>query len=172
MLRRSNRVAQDVSVPSTYVQTLQKKREEVLAEVRKLRAEMSELGARAASKENQLKNIEDLLSLEGEPIDQDQAGVQEAAHSGSKFIEHAYRLLEKAAKPMHYRELAELITGDGAYIPGQDPPANLLAHMSRDARFGRTRSRGVYGLADWPAVRAASRSKRSGAPASRRRGAK
>lgn len=159
-------------MPSTYVQTLQKKRDEVLSEVRKLRAEMSELGARVASKENQLKNIEDLLSLEGESVDQDQAGVQEAAHSGSKFIEHAHRLLAEAAKPMHYRELAELLTRDGAYIPGQDPPANLLAHMSRDARFGRTRSRGVYGLSDWPAVRAASRSTRSGTRAPRRRGVK
>jgi uncharacterized protein (UPF0297 family) len=143
-----------------YVETLQKKREEVLAEVRSLRSEMSDMAARVASKENQLKNIEDLLSLEGEGIEEVGGGAQESPHAGSRFIDHAYRLLAEAGKPVHYRELARLLTRDGAYIPGQDAAANLLAHMSRDERFGRTRSRGVYGLADWPAVRAATKGTR------------
>ena len=142
---------------SSYVQTLRNKREEVLADIRRLRAEMSELGAQVASKENQLKNIEDLLNLEGEVLETTGGDGQEAGPSGSKFIDLAYRLLSDAGKPMHYRELAELLARDGAYVPGQDPAANLLAHMSRDERFGRTRSRGVYGLAEWPAVRAARR---------------
>jgi len=153
---------------STYIQTLQKKRDEVLAEVRTLRTELSELNAAIASKENQLKNIDDLLALEGEAAQSDSAGSPDSVPSGSKFIEHAYRLLSDAAKPMHYRELADLLARDHVFIPGQDPAANLLAHMSRDGRFGRTRSRGMYGLSDWPAVRAASRPSRSSRPRRRR----
>jgi len=156
-------------VAASYVQTLRNKREEVLAEIRRLRAEMSELGAKAASKENQLKNIEDLLALEGEGLDPTGGDVQETGPSGSKFIDLAYRLLGDAGKPMHYRELADLLVREGAYVPGQDPAANLLAHMSRDERFGRARSRGVYGLAEWPAVRAARRAAAPKRRATRRR---
>ncbi len=155
---------------STYIQTLQKKRDDVLAEVRKLRAEMTEINAVIGSKESQLRNLDDLLALEGAPVQSDGVGSTDAVPEGSKFIEHAHRLLSDAAKPMHYRELADLLARDHVFIPGQDPAANLLAHMSRDGRFGRTRSRGVYGLSDWPAVRAASRSSRASRPQRRASG--
>lgn len=154
---------------SAYIQTLQKKRDEVLAEIRKLRAELTTINAALGSKENQLRNLDDLLALEGAAAKSDGVGSTDAVPEGSKFIEHAYRLLSEAAKPMHYRELAELLARDQVFIPGQDPAANLLAHMSRDGRFGRTRSRGVYGLSDWPAVRAATRSSRPSRPRRRPR---
>jgi len=149
---------------ATYVQTLRVKREEVLKEIRSLRDQMSEISGRVALKESQLKNLEDLLSLEGDAAQNEGGSEPDTAGTSAHFLEQAYRALEQAGKPMHYRELAELLTRDGAYIPGQDPGANLLSHMSRDGRFGRTRSRGVYGLTEWPAVRAAAKS-----PASRSR---
>jgi hypothetical protein len=142
---------------SSYVQTLRTKREEVLGEIRALRDQISEISTRVALKESQLKNLEDLLTLEGDVAQQDGRQEADAVAPSARFIEQAYRVLEQAGKPLHYRELAELLGRDGAYIPGQDPAANLLSHMSRDVRFGRTRSRGVYGLTEWPAVRAAAK---------------
>lgn len=154
---------------SAYIETLQRKRDEVLTEVRKLRDDLSAINTAIAGKENQLRNLDDLLALEGAASPSEDGDSLKGQAEGSKFIDHAYRLLSDAAKPMHYRELADLLTRDHVFVPGQDPAANLLAHMSRDVRFGRTRSRGVYGLSDWPAVRAASRSTRSSRP--RRRSA-
>jgi hypothetical protein len=62
----------------------------------------------------------------------------------------AYHVLAKLdnAKPVHYRDLADLITAQGKLIPGREPAANLISHLSRDKRFVRT-GRGMYALAEW-----------------------
>jgi hypothetical protein len=53
-----------------------------------------------------------------------------------------------------------LLAERDVYVPGKDPAANLIAHLLRDARFGRAAGRGMYGLAGWPIVRAAISSRR------------
>ena len=77
----------------------------------------------------------------------------------------AYEKLSQSAtkEPIHYRRLADLIIADGKLIPGQDPAANLISHLSRDTRFVRV-GRGTYGLAEWglePVKKVSSRKKKS-----------
>jgi len=58
------------------------------------------------------------------------------------FLEVAHDHLLQHGR-MHYVELTRELRDAGVFIPGVKPEANLLAHMSRDARFTKV-DRGVY----------------------------
>jgi hypothetical protein len=134
----------------SYVDSLRQKRIDVLGEIETLRQRVVELSSRLTVKENQLRNIDDLLRLET-PSDATASpsngiGVPVRA----KIRDRAYEALKERGVPLHYRELATRLAQSDVYIPGQDPAANLIAHLSRDARFLRTEGRGMYGLVEWP----------------------
>lgn len=149
----------------TYVDVLREKRREVLSDIEQLRAQASEIASRVAAKEGQLRNLEELLALEGgEPrLDGPESDVVARAPStqAQRFTDAAVTLLTEQSVPLHYQEIARLLAERDVYIPGKDPGANLIAHMLRDSRFGRATGRGMYGLADWPAVVAAKAPSRS-----------
>lgn len=160
-------------MPLTYVEVLRDKRQTVVAEIERLRAEAAAIANRIATKESQLHNLEDLLALEGDsgaPPPSRLEGSSASARS-QRFIDAAYETLKSEGKPLHYRELAQRLADAGVYVPGKDPAANLIAHMSRDPRFGRSTNRGVYGIVEWPAIRNAAQGRRPRAahPASARR---
>lgn len=141
----------------TYVEVLQDKRREVLTDIDTLRAQASEISARLAAKEGQLRNLDDLLAIERDGVP-DPSAVPEAVARAStptsqRFTDAAAEMLNDRGSPIHYQELARLLSEKGVYVPGKDPAANLIAHMLRDPRFGRASGRGMYGLADWPSVR-------------------
>lgn len=142
----------------SYIEVLQSKRDDVRQQLQALREQMAELTSQVAVRENQLRNIDDLLSLEGSTINPDERDHREPASSSSRrLVDQAYRVLSDESQPLHYRELTRRLTDSGAYIPGQDPAANLLTQITRDSRFARAAARGVYGLAEWPALAAARR---------------
>lgn len=61
----------------------------------------------------------------------------------------AVRVLERHGSPLHYKTLMEKMETEEAFqVPGTDPNANFLAHLSNDDRIIRT-DRGVYGLREW-----------------------
>lgn len=68
--------------------------------------------------------------------------------SASKVADQAYLVLRDAQCPLHYTDVLKRIEAQGFEVPGQEPPKNLVAHMSRDPRFRRGRQRGFYELAD------------------------
>ena len=41
-------------------------------------------------------------------------------------------------KAIHYRDLVDLMMAEGEFIPGRNPGANLISHLSRDEWFVRT----------------------------------
>lgn len=157
----------------SYTNALREKRLEVLGELDELRKQSAELAHRINAKEGQLRNLDDLLAAEGMGELEGDRAVMNAAISrpSQRFLDQAYEILQSAAEPLHYRDLARRLTADSVYIPGQDPAANLLTQMSRDERFGRAAKRGMYGLCEWPSMKAASgRQQSSGTSRRSRRG--
>ncbi len=142
----------------TYVEVLKAKKASVLKELEELRARAAEIAALVNLREGQLKNLDELLGMEaGGGPHAASPDVQAAQARTLRLSDQAYEVLRDKGEPLHYRELARLMTTHGVYIPGQDPAANLIAHLSRDQRFARTEGRGVYGLLEWPSVKVSSR---------------
>ncbi len=139
-----------------YVSTLEKKRAEVLSQIEDLRREAADITGRLSLKESQLRNLDDLLALEDGRVRKStefEIGPVKEKRSAS-FTDQAAEVLEEVGKPIHYRELVALLAERKVYVPGKDPGANLIAHLTRDSRFARV-GRGMYGLEGWPSVRAA-----------------
>lgn len=153
------------AVTGTYPEVLQVKRGQVLADIERLGREASDITARLGAMEAQLRNLNELLALEGhpaaEPLGSSELGLRRGSTS-RRFLDAAWEVLKQTGKPLHYRELADRLITEGIAIPGQDPPANLIAHMARDGRFGRAAGRGVYGLSEWSTVKAASKGRTPG----------
>jgi HB1, ASXL, restriction endonuclease HTH domain len=140
-----------------FVKALRDRQQLLVAELEELRRELSELTARIGVREGQLRNLHELLALEtGGPEASPASGATTATAgdaapvgAGAPFLAAAAEILSAKGKPIHYRELAELLAAkNGVYVPGRDPAANLLSHMSRDSRFRRF-ERGTYGLQHW-----------------------
>jgi hypothetical protein len=143
-----------------YVDALREKRQAVWEELEALRAEQKRVAERVGVKEAQLRNLDELLSMEG--AGQAVSNSADGVRPGVSFLDRAAEVLSGTRAGMHYRELVERLNADGVNVPGQDPGANLIAHLTRDARFVRV-GRGTYGL------RNVHKGASSGRPATRRR---
>lgn len=139
-----------------YVTILQTKRADVANDLERLREEVRRASDAIAVKEAQLRNLDDLLALEG-------GGgptlVVEERRTSGNFLDTAYAILEDSQEGIHYRDLVEQLERRGVHVPGQDPAANLIAHITRDQRFVRT-ARGTYGIAGIHAASPATRRRR------------
>jgi hypothetical protein len=125
-----------------YVESLKAKRGEISAELEHLRVSRREVDERIAVREGQLRNIEELLALEGE---EQEVQVDDPAASGH-FMDSVVDELTASTTGMHYTDILRRVQARGVEIPGRDPGANLIAHMSRDARVVRV-GRGTYAMA-------------------------
>lgn len=128
----------------TYVDSLREKRQLVWGELETLRAEQRRVGELVGVKEAQLKNIDELLAMEGETSGTNGRS-DGPGTTVSTFLDVTVEVLRNARAGIHYRELLEQLNTRGVNVPGRDPGANLLAHLGRDARFVRV-GRGTYGL--------------------------
>ena len=124
---------------------------EVVGEVAALDAQIVPLNERRAAKLREVEALDRLLELvnpaaitrEG-PTAQSPPGIL----GGMSIGDAAYKALAELGHPAHYVKLCEHMTSRGAVVPGKNPPANLIAHISKDARFRRV-ARGTYGLSEW-----------------------
>jgi hypothetical protein len=98
-----------------------------------------------SQKEIQLRNIEALLESQGWTNKNKET---QAIRVGLSVVDSAYKVIQEIGTPMYYRELAAMMKDRGLVIPGTDPAANLLTHMTRDERFDRI-ARGTYALREW-----------------------
>ncbi len=126
-----------------YVDTLMSKRELVAHELEELRAEMRRLAELIGRKEAQVKNLNDLLALEGRTAEA--TAPTDAVVTTGSFLDVAADILRGSSSGIYYRDLIAALSDRGITVPGQDPAANLIAHITRDQRFVRT-ARGTYGL--------------------------
>ena len=130
----------------SYVDALLQKLNDLKAAINKDRQHIKVLLEQVQAKEEQANYIVKLLEAEDVSL----SGKVAEGILPKSISDMAYeKLSQNAAKePVHYRQLADLIIADGKLIPGQDPAANLVSHLSRDSRFIRV-GRGTYGLAEW-----------------------
>jgi hypothetical protein len=131
---------------ATYVDTLKKRLRALGESSGRQRQQVRQLLESIGEKEEQIEHITSLLRAEG--VDLGDEGLPDL--SPVSVSDMAYEVLSRldSPEPQHYRQLAKLIMAEGKLIPGQDPAANLIAHLGRDDRFVRT-GRGMYGLAEW-----------------------
>jgi hypothetical protein len=127
----------------TYVSSLRQKRQEVWNQLETLRGEQRRIADRLGIKEAQLKNIDELLAMEGETSAP--KGLGESLPAASTFLDAAAEVIRDGGSGVHYKGLLEQLNKHGVNVPGRDPAANLLAHLGRDERFVRV-GRGTYGL--------------------------
>jgi len=129
-----------------YVSVLRKKLRYLKEEKSKKHNEIKQLLSEIEVLQKSADNIIELLKVEGVVIDSnDMEGlIQESIAD----IAYDYFNSGNDKKPLHYQDIYNEILFSGKFIPGKNPAANLLTHMSRDKRFIRVSS-GTYGLSEW-----------------------
>lgn len=144
-------------------ETLLRKREVILDRLKRIevaisqlrgefRQKIGELEAQRQPAQEALHHVEALLRLEGIRLDDTQSDskdklVGRVPVTGTALaLDAAYRLLERAHRAMHYREIARQLREQHVLVAGKDPAATLLSGMARDARFRRAKKRGMYRL--------------------------
>ena len=140
-------------------------RQRIEKDIARLEQQMEPLRCAVARKREELAAIDRLMELQGsgpaEPLGENKL-VQPSGRPSKPFVDAAQALLAAAGKPMYYKELCRRVMDRGTLVPGRNPPANLIAHLSRDSGFVRV-GRGMYGLSEWKlkgSVRARKRRKK------------
>src|SRR5438093_6679573 len=98
-----------------YVDVLKAKRADVVRELEELRRQSAELATRVTTKEAQLRNLDDLLALEGPPRSAASDMQSPSETAPRHFLERAYEAVRAAGQPIHYRVLAQQLANDGVY---------------------------------------------------------
>ena len=138
------------------------------AEEIELRRRLEPLTAEWRHKKEQIAAVERALFLLGtKPSDVSLNGASPLEGNSNRPADVAYRVLSEANEPLHYHRLLSTMEATGFTMPGTNPSANLLAHLSRDERIARV-DKGVYALREWN-LREAVRKGKSKKPSSRRR---
>ena len=115
-------------------------------EISALQDEIQGLFISVEKKQKQAQHILLLLSAEGHTVeDQDLRSLGQIQISQIVFEQMNS---DSKKTPIHYRDLTNEIQSKGILLPGKDPAANLLSHISRDERFVRV-APGTYGLNSW-----------------------
>ncbi len=126
-----------------YITSLQWRLENIKNEISELQKNIQDMFDEVRLRQEQAQHIVMLLKAEGSDVaDPDLASLTNVA-----VAEIAYEYLSSSDNklPMHYSDLSQAIMSKGVLIPGKNPSANLLSHISRDDRFVRT-APGTYGL--------------------------
>lgn len=142
-----------------YVEVLTQRLDELKKTIGHDREEVRDLLETIREKEEQVEYILKLLEADGITLGSE--ALDGAAPMSVSDM--AYEVLSRQTDPtpIHYRDLAESIMAEGKLIPGQDPAANLISHLTRDERFMRV-GRGMYALTQWGLEPAKPRSRRRG----------
>jgi len=124
-----------------FVRAVQQERDQVAKEFQKVLGELEPLIERRRQLEERARVLETVMSTyEARASNgQGRAAVARDRH----FMDVAYELIQHDG-PMYYEALLGRLRAQGIAVPGRNPGANLIAHMSRDKRFARV-GRGIYG---------------------------
>jgi hypothetical protein len=127
-----------------FVKAVQNESDQVADELRKVLDQLEPLMQERRRLEERAKALESVMSTyEG------RGGRTVAVDTGDRhFLDVALEVL-RAEGPLYYETLLQKVVERGARVPGRNPGANLIAHMTRDSRFKRV-SRGTYAGAAVP----------------------
>lgn len=134
---------------------LQEWKQALLRDIEALKAQIAPIETELKVKCEKLAAIERLLNLEAHPLETisaPQSSSNIVAKDKKRVADIAYDVLKDAGSPMYYKDLCAAILQKGFEVPGQDPAANLIAHISIDPRFKRVK-RGTYALKRWKMTR-------------------
>jgi hypothetical protein len=126
-----------------FVKTVQEESDQVASELQKVLANLEPLLQERRLLEQRAKALETVISTyvagqDGSPALPSLSPEPQGRH----FLDVAHDILKKEG-PLYYETLLAKLGEAGITIPGRNPGANLIAHMSRDTRFTRT-GRGTY----------------------------
>lgn len=127
-----------------FVKAVQQESDQVASELEKILAELEPLLQERRRLEQRARALETVMSTyqasQGQGPGMAIAPVPEG--TGRHFLDLAYEILKKRG-PLYYEDVVVAVQEAGVTVPGRNPGANLIAHMTRDPRFKRT-GRGVY----------------------------
>jgi hypothetical protein len=126
-----------------FVKTVQEESDQVASELQKVLANLEPLLQERRLLEQRAKALETVIStyVAGQDGSPPVLTLAPEPH-GRHFLDVAHDILNKEG-PLYYETLLAKLGEAGITIPGRNPGANLIAHMSRDTRFTRT-GRGTY----------------------------
>ena len=133
-------------VADEFVQTLRNERDDVAAQLQTVLGQLEPLVRRRRQLEERTRALETAMATYAQDDSSGGAGRNERPSAATgHFLDVALDALQ-AGGPLHYEALLTRVTQLGAAVPGRNPGANLVAHISRDKRFKRV-SRGTYAAA-------------------------
>lgn len=135
-----------MSTKEEYIRGLQWRLDNIKNEVTTLQNKIQELFREVENKQQQAQNIIMLLASEGSNVDDPE--LMSLTNVAIADLAYDYLSTRENKKSIHYNDLTQFLMSKGVLIPGKNPSANLLSHISRDARFVRT-GPGTYGLKEW-----------------------
>jgi hypothetical protein len=126
-----------------FVKTVQQESDQVASELQKVLANLEPLLQERRLLEERAKALETVISTyEAGQNGSPPLPALSLEPQGRHFLDVAHDILNKGG-PLYYETLLAKLGEMGIRIPGRNPGANLIAHMSRDTRFTRT-GRGTY----------------------------
>ena len=134
-----------MSTRENYIQSLHWRLNDLKSEIAELQIRIQDIFLVLEQKREQAQHIMKLLATEGVEIDDPELASLTMAISD---IVNKYLSSQGNKSPVHYNNITQALMSKGILIPGKNPAANLLSHISRDQRFVRT-SPGTYGLKEW-----------------------
>lgn len=135
-----------MSTKEEYIRGLRWRLDSIKNEITTLQNKIQELFKEVDSKQHQAQNIIMLLASEGSNVDDPE--LVSLTNIAIAELTYDYLSSQGNKKSIHYNELTQNLMSKGVLIPGKNPAANLLSHISRDERFVRT-GPGTYGLKEW-----------------------
>lgn len=128
-----------------YVQQLHWKLDTLKSEIQKTQAEIEERNLVVGEKQQQVEHVLKLLEAEGVKIDRtDLDGIIPVS-----LAEVVAKILRDSGEPMHYKKIAEAVQETGRKVPGQNPPATIIALLHRKKDEFVRLDAGVWALKEW-----------------------
>jgi hypothetical protein len=125
-----------------FIKAVQQESDQVATELQKVLSELEPLIEQRRRLEERAKALETVIYTY-----ESKAGNGKPRLAGGQrhFLDATYEILQREG-PLYYDDIISRLQDLGLKVPGRNPGANLIAHMTRDKRFKRT-GRGTYGIA-------------------------
>ncbi len=127
------------------IEQLQWKLDQLKSEIQKNQLEIEHRTSVVAEKQEQVERLLKVLEAEGVKIDRTELdGIIPVS-----LAEIVSKVLRDNGEPMHYKEIARVIQESGRKIPGQNPPATIIALLHRKKDEFERLDAGIWALKEW-----------------------
>lgn len=128
-----------------YILQLEWKLNQLKIDILKTKAEIDERNTVLVSKQEHVENLLKLLEVEGVQIDRTSLdGIIPVS-----LAEIVLKVLKDNGQPMSYKDIAATVAATGHKVPGQNPPATIVALLHRKKEMFTRRGSGIWGLVEW-----------------------